>query len=336
MIRVPATVLGVFAFALAFAGLVSRYLPVDSEVVLVLAAASPYLTAAGVASMALFAVARRWAATILAATLCVVMIAVLAPRYLGPEETGVPTVALRVLTANLGMGGADARAVVEWASSAADVLVVQEITPQVAEAMSGAGLDTIFGHRVIEPRPSADGIGVWSRHPIVASGTVDGYQMPMLSTRIRVPGVRFDVTVLAVHLAAPWVQPLRWFQNDIARLPETLRELADSAGSGAVIVAGDLNATYDMKPFRQLLDEGYRDAAERAGAGLTRSYPSRPWLPSVVGIDHVLLRNCAASSAYTVEVPGSDHRGLAAVVDIPADPTASYPVGHPAAGRSAG
>ncbi|MGV0605291.1 endonuclease/exonuclease/phosphatase family protein [Mycolicibacterium sp. XJ1904] len=323
MIRVPATVLAVLAFALAFVGLVSRYLPVDNEIVLVLASASPYLTAAALASMALFAVARRWAATILAATLCVVMLAVLAPRYLGPEKTSVASVALRVLTANLGMGGADPRAVVTLASSAADVLVVQEMTPQAAEAMSAAGLDRVFAHRAIDPRPSADGIGVWSRHPIVAPGAIEGYQMPMLSTRIRVPAVRFDVTVLAVHLAAPWAQPLRWFSDDIARLPETLRALADTAGSGAVVVAGDLNATYDMSPFRRLLDEGYRDAAEQAGAGLVRSYPSRPWLPSVVGIDHVLLRNCAASSAYTVEVPGSDHRGLAAIVDIPADPTAS-------------
>jgi hypothetical protein len=70
----------------------------------------------------------------------------------------------------------------------------------------------------------------------------------MLSAQIRVPGVRFDATVLAVHLAAPWVQPLRWFRGDIEKLPATLDELARIAGSGAVIVAGDLNATYDMLP----------------------------------------------------------------------------------------
>ncbi len=326
MIRVPATVLGALAFASALAGLVSRYLPVDNEVVLAFAAASPYLTVAGVASMVLFAVARRWAATIVAATVCVVMIAVLAPRYLGPEKTGVPSTALRVLTANLGMGRADARAMVDLASAAADVLVVQELTPQAAEAMSAAGLDRVFGHRVIDPRPMAGGIGVWSRHPIVGAGNVDGYRMPMLQTQIRVPGVRFDVSVLAVHLAAPWVQPLRWFADDIARLRETLAALARSAGSGAVVVVGDLNATYDMRPFRLLLDEGYRDAAEQSGAGLTRTYPGKSWVPSVVGIDHVLVHNCAATSAYTVAVRGSDHRGLAALVDIPADPTASDPV----------
>ncbi|HEX2212160.1 MAG TPA: endonuclease/exonuclease/phosphatase family protein [Mycobacterium sp.] len=323
MIRVWATVLGALAFTVAAAGLVARYLPIRHEVVLVLAAASPYLTVAGLAAMVLFGVARRWVQTILAACLCLLMLAVLAPRYFGPEKVGVPSLAVRVVSANLGMGQADARAVVELANASADVLVVQEMTPELASAMSAAGLDATFSHRAIDPRPMAAGIGVWSRHPIVSAAPISGYQMPMLSARIRVPGVRFDPTVLAVHLAAPWVQPLRWFRDDIERFGSTLRELAESAGSGAVIVAGDLNATYDMQPFRALLAEGYRDAAEQAGAGLTRSYPSRPWRRPVVGIDHVLVRNCTATSAYTVEVPASDHRGLATTVDIPVDPTAS-------------
>lgn len=323
MIRVLATVLGALAFAVAASGLVARYLPIRHDVVLVLAAASPYLTAAGLAAMVLFGVARRWVPTILAACLCLVMLAVLAPRYFGPEKVGVPSVAVRVVSANLGLGQADAGAVVALANASADVLVVQELTPELASAMSAAGLDATFPHRTIDPRPMAAGIGVWSRHPIVSAAPIGGYQMPMLSARIRVPGVRFDPTVLAVHLAAPWVQPLHWFRDDIERFPSTLRELAERAGSGAVIVAGDLNATYDMQPFRALLAEGYRDAAEQAGAGLTRSYPSRPWRRPVVGIDHVLVRNCTATAAYTVAVPASDHRGLATTVDIPVDPTAS-------------
>lgn len=323
MIRVSATVLGALAFVVAAVALLARYLPVSNEVVLVIAAVSPYLTGAGVAAMVLFAVARRWVATILAACLSVAMLAVVAPRYLGPETVEVPSVALRVVTANLGLGQADARAVVELANASADVLVLQEMTPRVAAAMSAAGLDSTFPHRALDPRPMAAGIGVWSRHPIVTSTRIAGYQMPMLSARIRMPGLRFDTTVLAVHLAAPWVQPLRWFRGDIEQLPTTLRALAAEAGAGAVVVAGDLNATYDMRPFRALLAEGYRDAAEQAGAGLTRSYPSRPWRPPVVGIDHVLVRNCAATSAFTVAVPGSDHRGLAAGIDIPVDPTAS-------------
>ncbi|MCT7658662.1 endonuclease/exonuclease/phosphatase family protein [Mycobacterium deserti] len=323
MFRVLATALGVLAFAVAAVGLASRYLAISNEVVLVVAAASPYLTVAGLVAMVLFAVSRRWILTIAASLLCAVMLAVLLPRFVGPEKLTVPTVSVRVLSANLGMGRADPRAVVALAGESADVLVVQEMTPEAAGAMSAAGLDGVFPHRAIDPHPLAAGIGVWSRHPIVSATSIGGYQMPMLSAQIRVPGVRFDATVLAVHLAAPWVQPLRWFRGDIEKLPATLGEIGRNSGSGAVIVAGDLNATYDMRPFRRLLEEHYRDAAEQAGAGLTLTYPSRPWRPPVVGIDHVLVRHCSATAAQTVVLPGSDHRGLSTVIEIPVDPTVS-------------
>jgi endonuclease/exonuclease/phosphatase (EEP) superfamily protein YafD len=303
--------------------LVARYLSIDHNVVLVLAAASPYLMLAGPVGMLLLALGRRWVLTILAAALCLVLIAIQAPRYLGPEKSVVPVAAVRVMTANLGMGQADPRAVVALARDSADVLAIQEMTPEAAAGLSAAGLDAMFPHRIIDPQPMAAGIGIWSRYPIAGYAAVGGYQMPMLSARIRVPGVRFDTTVLAVHLAAPWVQPLRWFRGDIEKLPSTLRGLADASGSGAVIVAGDVNATYDMRPFRRLLDEGYRDAAEQAGAGLTRTYPNRRWRPPMIGIDHVLVHNCDATSARTVKLPGSDHRGLVTIVEVPVDPTAS-------------
>ena len=325
MIRAFATVIGLIAFAVGAAGLVSRYLPVSNEAVLVVAAASPYLTAAAVVALFLFGLSRRWLLTILAAVLCVVMIGVQLPRFLGPESVGVPSVALRVVTVNLGFGQADPQAVSELASATADVLVLQELTPDAAAGLSATGLEGIFGHTFLDPQEGAHGIGIWSRHPIVESEHIDGYEMPMLKTRIQVPGLMFAPTLVAVHLAAPWVQPLDRFRDDIARLPATLRDLSRGAGAGAVIVAGDFNATIDMQPFRLMLDEGYRDAGEQVGAGLTRTYPSKPWRKPMIGIDHVLVGNCTATAAATVEVPGSDHRGLATTIEIPVDPTASYP-----------
>lgn len=326
MIRAFATVLGVLAFAVGAAGLVSRYLPVDNEVILVIVAASPYLTVAGGIAMILFVLARRWVLTILAAVLCVVMVGVQLPRFIGPEKAGVPSAAVRVVTANLGFGRADPGVVTELALSSADVLVIQELTPEAATGLSSAGLDETFPHSVLNPGNQAFGIGVWSRYPVVDSAHIEGYQMPMLRTRIQIPGVMFATTVLAVHLAAPWVQPLHYFRDDLARFPETLREVAREAGSGAVIVAGDLNSTIDMQPFRKFLALGYRDAGEQVGAGLTRTYPSKPWPTAMIGIDHVLVYNCVGSSVRTVELPGSDHRGLSTIIEVPVDPTASYPV----------
>jgi endonuclease/exonuclease/phosphatase (EEP) superfamily protein YafD len=321
-----ATVLGVLAFLVGAVGLVSRYLPITNEAILVVSAASPYLTVAGVLAVMLFALARRWVLTIVAVLLCVVMIGVQLPRFIGSERMDVPSVAVRVVTANLGFGRADSSAVAELARSSADVLVVQELTPEAASGLSSAGLEQTFPHQLLNPEAKAFGIGVWSRYPIVDPAPVEAYQMPMLRARIQVPGVRFAPTLLAVHLAAPWVQPLEIFRADMARFPSTLRDVARDAGSGAVIVAGDLNSTIDMEPFRKFLDEGFRDAGEQVGAGLTRTYPSKPWRRPMIGIDHVLVRNCVASSVRTVGLPGSDHQGLATVIDVPVDPTASYPV----------
>ena len=323
MIRVLATVIGVFAFVVAAVGLLARYLSISNEVVLIVAALSPYLSAAGLVAMILFAVVRRWVLTIVAAVLCVVMLIVLMPRFLGPEKTGVPSVSVRVLTANLSLGQADPTAVIALARDTADVLVVQEMTPGLAAAMVRDGLDGVMPYRSIDPRKNAEGIGIWSRYPIADSQAVSGYQLAMRTARIQLPGVVIAPTLVAVHLAAPWVQSLQYFRDDIARFPTTLKAAARNAGSGAVIVAGDMNSTYDMQPFRHLLDEGYRDAAEQAGAGLTRSFPSRQWYGPVFGIDHVLVRNCSAKGAKTVAVPGSDHRGLFTVIEIPVDPTAS-------------
>jgi len=126
-----------------------------------------------------------------------------------------------------------------------------------------------------------------------------------------------------VHLAAPWPMPITQWRNDIARFPDTLAEMGRTAGAGAVIVAGDFNATADMAPFRALLDQGYGDAAMDAGAGLARTYPSRGFRPSVIGIDHILTRNATPAAARTVVVVGSDHRGLLATLRVPVDMTAS-------------
>ncbi len=98
----------------------------------------------------------------------------------------------------------------------------------------------------------------------------------------------------------------------------TLRDIDAWSGGGAVIVAGDFNSTLDMRPFRDLLHNGYRDAAEQAGAGFIATFPvDMPWLPSLVAIDHILTLRCAALAVHTVTISGSDHRALAGTISLP-------------------
>ena len=79
-----------------------------------------------------------------------------------------------------------------------------------------------------------------------------------------------------------------------------------------------------MRPFRNLLRSGYRDAAEQSGAGIEPTFPANWRLPPFIAIDHILSRSCTATSLRTIKIPGSDHRGLAATVMIPRSSPSPY------------
>lgn len=328
--RILATLLGLLGLAVALVAFAARYLPITGHPSLIVAAASPYLAVAAPVAVLLLVLGRRWLLTVVALATTVALLLVYVPRYLAPSDADlapsdadVAAVDVRVLTTNLGMGQADPPALVALASDTADIVAVQEMTQEAADGLSEAGMDAVFPYRVVLPAPLASGIGIWSRHPIVNSGRIDGYALPMLGTRVRIPGVVVDTTVLSIHLAAPWPQPIDTWLYDIAQMPDTLTEVGRDAGAGAVIVAGDFNATADMAPFRRLLATGYGDAAADAAAGLARTYPGRGSRPPLLGIDHVLTKNASAATARTVDVPGADHRGLLATVRVPVDMTSS-------------
>ena len=174
-----------------------------------------------------------------------------------------------------------------------------------------------FPYSAVDARPSAAGVGIWSRYPIVRSSRVTGYELGVVSAVIRVPGAAQDTAVLAAHLVGPWPQSIDGWHRELTMLPSTLREFATSAGQGAAIVAGDFNATFDMEPFRRVLHTGFRDAAEQSGAGLTPTYSAESAIPPDIGIDHVLTLHSSATDVHTVRVPGSDHLGLVATVHVP-------------------
>ncbi|MCW2685856.1 MAG: hypothetical protein JWR37_746 [Mycobacterium sp.] len=305
--------------ALAISGwaLASRYVPVTNHVVLLTVAFSPYLMLCGPVSVGLLILARRWILAVLAVGLTVTTLAVQVPRYLGSDAAPTAGVVVRVISANLREGLADPDYLVRSARSQADVLAFQELTPQEVDRLSAAGLDATFPYRWLDPRAEASGVGVWSRFPMHATRRLDGYEMAFVSAQIRITGISIDPTVVVAHVAGPWPQPIDDWRRDLDRLPVTLLEVAKGTDGGAVIVAGDLNSTTDMRPFRGLLRNGYRDAAEQSGAGIEPTFPADWRLPPFLAIDHILTRNCTATSLRTMKIAGSDHRGLVATVMIP-------------------
>ena len=188
-------------------------------------------------------------------------------------------------------------------------------TPEIADRL--AAVESDLPYRAVDARPSAAGVGIWSRYPVQRYSRDPGYELGMLTASLQVPGVTRDVTVVAAHVVGPWPQPIDGWRKEMATLPKTLAGLAKTAGEGAVIVAGDLNATADMLPFRRLLAAGFRDTAEQTGAGLAGTYPAEGSAPALIRIDHILIRNAEATDVRTVRVPGTDHLGVEATVHLP-------------------
>jgi endonuclease/exonuclease/phosphatase (EEP) superfamily protein YafD len=305
------------AFAVTGLALASRYLPITNHVVLMTAALSSYLMLCGPLSVVLLTLARRWILAIVAVGLTMATLAVQLPLYRGSDAARTAGVGLRVISANLFEGQADPSYLVRSAREHADVLAFQELTPQEADRLSAAGLDATFPYRWLDPRAGAAGVGVWSRLPMHAAKRIGGYTFALVSAQIRVAGISIDPTVVVAHMTGPWPQPIDGWRRDLDRLPVTLLELAQQTSGGSVIVAGDLNSTTDMRPFRGLLRNGYRDAAEQSGAGIEPTFPANCRLPPFIAIDHILTRSSTATSLSTIKIPDSDHRGLAATVIIP-------------------
>ena len=272
-------------------------------------ALAPYLMLGAPLAVLMFGLLRRWLLLLLAVGLTMAVVAVQLPLYV--SERAPDGVTVRFVSANLRYGEADPAAVLRLARDHADVLAVQELTPILSQQL--ADLNADFPFQALQPRQGPAGVGIWSRYPITQSSPVDGFWLGLLTARILVADTGAETTVVTAHLSPPWPDPFEGWRADMARFASVLQNLAADS-PGPVIVGGDLNSTVDVREFRHLLRDGYRDAAEQAGAGLTRTHPADIAVPPVFAVDHILTRDCTATALRTLPVAGSDHRALAADV----------------------
>lgn len=297
------TVSTVVISAAGVVGLIARVVTWRTPVMIACAAFAPLLMAAGPLALviALAVDAHRRYLVLPIGVSCALLVTQV------PILCGTPATqpVLHVMTANLDLGGADARAVVEAVRrSHIDVLAVEELTAPESAALTAAGLDGLLPYRLQRPRASAFGTGLWSRYPLQDAHPVPGFTFEAVQARVAVPGMPGGVTVLAVHLAGPWPSARDWLA-DVATLGRVLPAMPAPA-----VALGDLNATPDQAQFRSLLRAGFADAADDSGAGYAPTYPADRWYPPLLVIDHVLMRGLRAAAVRTVSLPGSDHRGL--------------------------
>jgi endonuclease/exonuclease/phosphatase (EEP) superfamily protein YafD len=245
----------------------------------------------------------------------------------GSADGSVPA-AMRVLSWNLELGSkAAADSVAGIADSDADLVALQELTPDVAAAIEA---DPVLGkrypYRILEARGGVAGLGLLSRRPLIVRGYATGPLI--LRAGLLLPDGR-TIEVLDVHPYPPQMTTL-WrvpVGLDTRRRDEDLLAIRGVAGSltdpGAALVIGDINTTPFEPGYRALSEQSTYgtlvDAHEAVGTG-----PGFTWRPSsleglklgLLRIDHVFtgmwLRPVAVSEDCSL--PG-DHCRLLVTVE---------------------
>jgi endonuclease/exonuclease/phosphatase (EEP) superfamily protein YafD len=218
---------------------------------------------------------------------------------------------LRVATANAWFANPDYTALVAWLSrSDADIIAVQEITPQSALALET--LARTYPYRKVIPREDPYGIALLSRWPIDVVRSMDfaGDGLPSLVATLDVHGRK--LRVIALHTRWPVMPGLQ-----VAR-DRALQQAAALALTRpeATILLGDLNLTPYAPAFARLVAEsGLRDAF--AGQSWRPTWQAGFW-PLALPIDHVLVprRGCVTGHEIGPDV-GSDHRPLQVTLRLP-------------------
>lgn len=296
----------------------SRLSPVHSYPTAVLTSFTPL--ALGAYVVCLLAITafgyRRWTGPWTALTALVVAVASLhvvwlAPSFIGSAAAQAKGQHLRVLTINTQRGAADTEQIVAAVDDLkVDVLVVEEITPQLAERLRENGLDERLPHEAGEGKPTYAGTVVFSAFPLSDQRRVPTFFDSLLVTVALPDG---PMRLLAVHPVHPLRSAAAW-QREHA--------LIRTAAVDADVVAGDFNATLDHRPMRSLGDQGFRSVAEIAGTGWAPTWPSNgrgrlpgPLSPRLVQIDHIMVRSgWAVADVRRVAIDDTDHTGVFAEI----------------------
>jgi endonuclease/exonuclease/phosphatase (EEP) superfamily protein YafD len=281
-----------------------------------LVAYTPFVAAGAVAVVVVAVVLRQRAAALVAFVMAVALAAAVAPRALGgpSEPDGDPGPRLRVLTSNLHLGQGSAESLVALARSTnADVLSLQELTPDAVRRLDAAGLGELMPHYVLHAQQGGDGTGLYSRLPLREAPSPPGTSFEMVAATAHPRGGP-AIELVAVHPSAPVRHGIQFWRRDLRALPP-------AGGSLLRILAGDFNATLDHAELRRVIDTGYEDAAAQLGAGLKPTWPQGRKIPPPVTIDHVLADERCGFRALSVHtIPGTDHRAVFAELALPKEP----------------
>lgn len=194
-------------------------------------------------------------------------------------------------------------------NAGADIVLLQEVTWQNWKAMEATGVFNEYPHSFVS-QAGTDGLAMWSKYPLSDTELLRSKGFP--SQRARTVVDNKELTIYNVHTRAPVNYSADYWYDDMRTLRNRL-----SDEKGAVIAAGDYNASYQHPNFRAILKAGYNDAAPAAKSPLSRTWPMDRMAGGVFGgyfrLDHILFNNELKVLSYgTAPSNGSDHKAVRA------------------------
>ena len=229
-----------------------------------------------------------------------------------PDPTG-PTVT--VLSSNIWWRNGDLAAAVSTVLGAdADVIVISELTDDIDDALTAAGVDESYPHRAGTPDNWSKGLGLWSRYPVISSRLLPVEGRTTVEAVIDVDGTA--VRIIGAHPSQPISPEGRDTWKPALR---QITEIALDPSAPPTVVVGDMNASWWHPPYRQMVAAGLVDVHNALGDVLSASWPAngRHNSPSFVRIDRALLTpGMTATAIDDLDVPGSDHVAFVVTVAV--------------------
>jgi endonuclease/exonuclease/phosphatase (EEP) superfamily protein YafD len=193
--------------------------------------------------------------------------------------------------------------------AAVNALLAVRADVEVAVETTSANRETLEQVDTAHPYSATDDENlVRSRYPVTAM--LDPAHVPALRIRrvtIEAPAGAF--VLFAVHALNPLSEST--FASQLVWVHRLLAAATHEALP--VVIAGDFNMSDRQLGYR-LLASHMRDAVTAGGWGRP-TYSDGIWAPLFLRIDHVFVpRTWCAANGRTVDLPGSDHDGVAVAI----------------------
>ena len=218
---------------------------------------------------------------------------------------------LRVFEANVLFLNTDLSHIAhEIVSDSPDVVIIEELTAEGLDQLRANGAFTGLPYSVERPGGGASGTGIFAKWPLENRTDPLYSEAALLGATLKHPVG--NIEIYSVHTRSPTSGRDVW----IAQLRD-LRKFAAGLNK-PTIMAGDYNASTDLKPFRDLVGAGMTDAHEATGRELAGSWPNDTRFWPIMLIDHVLVHgDITPLRTFEGQGRGSDHRPVIADLQLP-------------------